>query len=442
MRRIILLLIAFTILFITLKLPALDTPIAKGLGILAFVGFLWITEAFEIYTTALVVPILAVIFGIFDVKSAFSAFSHPIIFLFLAGFVFAGAMSKYHIDRYIAYRIVAISRGNLFLSAILIMVITAFLSMWMSNTSTTALMLPIVMGITRHLEHRERVFFLLLTAYSASLGGLGTPVGSPPNALAAAITGITFQQWFFKSIPFLVIALAVLIAILILVVKPDLSERGIRMDERIRFSPGRKGTVLIILFLMTAIGWIFSDYFSSLMGIEKGFDTFVAIFFVVLLLAGDIINWSDVQKYVNWGILLLFGGGLTLSAIMKETGTAHFISSWLLEVLKGFPSWAILLVIILMAIFLTELMSNTALSAILIPIKIPLADSLGFSQQMIAMVIAYAASCAFMLPVATPPNALVFGTGDIRQQEMMRVGFVLNIVFAFLILGYFLIFQV
>ncbi len=439
MRRSVLLLIAFVVLFIILKLPALNTPTAKGLGILSFVGFLWITEAFEIYTTALLVPVLAVIFGIFDVKTAFAPFSHPIIFLFLAGFVFAGAMSRYHIDRYIAYRIVSASRGNLLLSAILIMTITAFLSMWMSNTSTTALMLPIVMGITRHLRHSERVFFLLLTAYSASLGGLGTPVGSPPNALASAITGITFQQWFFSSIAFIIISLILLFLVLLLVIRPDLSAKGIQMEEKIRFSPGKRGVILIILFLLTAIGWIFSDYFSGLLGIEKGFDTFVAIFFVVLLLAGDIITWSDVQKYVNWGILLLFGGGLTLSEIMKETGTARFISSWLLEILKGFPSWAILLVIILMSIFLTELMSNTALSAILIPIMIPLAGSLGFSQQMVAMIIAYASSCAFMLPVATPPNALVFGTGDIRQQEMMRAGFVLNIVFSLVILVYFLV---
>ncbi len=437
MRRAVLFTIALILLVLILKIPALDTPIAKGLGILTFIGFLWITETFEIYTTALVVPLLAVILGVFDVKTSFVAFSHPIIFLFLAGFVFAGAMSRYHIDRYIAYRIVSISRGNLLISAIMLMLITGFLSMWMSNTSTTALMLPIVMGITRHLERKERVFFLLLTAYSASLGGLGTPVGSPPNALAAAITSISFQQWFFRSIPFLIIAFAVLLITLWIIVKPDLSKRGVISDERVRFSPGKRGWVLIILFLMTAIGWIFSDYFSSLIGIQKGFDTFIAIFFVVILLAADIINWSDVQKYVNWGILLLFGGGLTLSSIMKETGTAKFISHGLLNLFSNLPPWAILYIIILMAIFLTELMSNTALSAILIPIMISLAQSLGFSQHVIAMVIAYAASCAFMLPVATPPNALVFGTGDIQQRDMMRAGFVLNMVFSILILAYF-----
>ena len=438
MRRAIFLTIAFIFLITILKIPSLDTPIAKGLGVLIFIGFLWITETFEIYTTALVVPILAVILDIFDVKTAFSAFSHPIIFLFLAGFVFAGAMSKYHIDRYIAFKIVSASRGNLFLSAIMLMLITGFLSMWMSNTSTTALMLPIVMGITRHLNKREKVFFLLLTAYSASIGGLGTPVGSPPNALASAITGITFQRWFFVSIPFLTIAFVILFASLWLILRPDFSTRGIIMQEQIRFSPGRRGWTLIVLFLMTAIGWIFSDYFSELLGIEKGFDTFVAIFFVILLLAGDIINWSDVQNYVNWGILLLFGGGLTLSNVMKETGTAKFLSHSLLNLFSGLPPWMILYLIILMSIFLTELMSNTALSAILIPIMIPLAHSLGFSQQMIAMVIAYSASCAFMLPVATPPNALVFGTGDIEQKDMMRAGFLLNIVFSLAILLYIL----
>ena len=189
----------------------------------------------------------------------------------------------------------------------------------------------------------------------------------------------------------------------------------------------------LFVFFITVCGWLFSSPLSALFGIEKDFDSMVAVFAIIQLAVLRLINWKDLQQGTDWGVLILFGGGLTLSAILQTTGASQFLGQLMIEGLAKAPLIVFLLALTGMVVMLTEVASNTASSALLIPLFIGVAQSFDMQPQLIAILIAIAASCAFMLPVATPPNAIVFGSGFVPQQQMMRVGLILNFIMTLLI---------
>lgn len=411
-----------------------STKVAIGLAIFVCIAFLWLTEAMPLAATALLVPVLAAFFGVFDVRTGLSNFANPLIFIFLGGFALAAALAYQGIDKLIANRIVMASKGSMLVAAIFLFVATAFLSMWMSNTATTAMMIPLILGITSQLSNtdeqarnRTSIFFLLGVAYAASIGGMGSIVGSPPNGIAAKQLGISFGQWLMFGVPAVLILLPLMIGVLLLILRPALSE-NIQI-EKISFSWTLPRKLTIAIFILTAFSWIFSKQLSALVGITSSFDTVVALVAIFLLLFAHVVRWRDIDRGVDWGVLLLFGGGITLSAVLKETGTSLFLAQIFTQTVAG---WSIILVIgavVLFVIFLTELSSNTATAALFVPIFYAVGVEMGIAPSTLVLSIALAASCAFMLPVATPPNAIVFGTGQIPQKTMMRVGFVLNITF-------------
>ena len=410
-------------------------PVRIGLTILTLVAVLWVTETFHVSVTALLVPVLAVLTGVFEVREALTNFAHPVIFLFMGGFALATALHNQRIDERISATIVSLARGNVQLALWLTFVATAFVSMWISNTATTAMMLPLVLGMLSRFiyEQQRKVFWyaLLGVAYSANIGGIGTLVGSPPNAIAAANTGIGFSDWLSFGIPAVCIMLPVVIMVLGWRYRPDLSA-GFELDcDTQPFNLKQKMTIAV--FVLTVSGWLFSKPLAEWLGIAKSFDSLVALLAIVLLFALRLIDWEGFQRSTNWGVLILFGGGLTLSALMLDTGTSRFLGQVIIDWLMHAPLLLFLLVLTLFVVMLTEVSSNTASSALLIPVFMPVAASLTMSTEMIAATIAVAASCAFMLPVATPPNALVFGTGKVPQVQMMRVGLVLNLLMALLI---------
>ncbi len=418
------------ILFLIILLLPLPLNIRKGMAILIFTAVLWITEALPLSVTSLSVPILAVCLGVTNVKDAFAPFAHPIIFLFLGGFALAAALSKYEMDRFLAFKIVSLSRGYLLGASLLLFIATAFISMWISNTSTTAMMLPLSIGIAEAAgaDRKLKTFILLGVAYSASVGGIGMLVGSPPNGITAAELGIGFTDWAKYGIPISIVLLILLFVILYLYFRPSFTKRVSLEIEGFELDNKRIGVLLI--FLLTAIMWLFSKQLSGLLGVHKYLDAVIAVLAIVLLFVFKLVDWKDIDRGTDWGTLYLFGGGLALSRILKVTHTSSYIANLFVGNIKGLPIFLIVFLVALFMALATELMSNTATAAIFIPIFITAARDLGIPAETLAIPAGIAASCAFMLPVATPPNAIVYGTGAVRQKDMIKVGIILEIVSA------------
>lgn len=416
-----------------------DKPVNYGISLLVFIAILWLTEAIHVTFTALFVPVLAIWMGLLTTQSALSNFANPIIFLFFGGFALAAALHQQGLDRMIANRILTLAKGRFFVAALLLFLISALLSMWISNTATTAMMLPLAIGLLGNLdpkEHRKTYVFLLLgIAYSASIGGIATLVGSPPNAIAASEAGLSFNDWMAIGLPISLLMLPLATFTLYFIFRPNLN-LNINIDHTpTEWTPGK--IITLIIFLCTISMWVFSKPLSALLGGIDKFDSWVAIMAVVMIGLTQSATWKQIEKQTDWGVLLLFGGGLTLSSVLKITGTSLFLADNLTLILDTAPIFISLLGISVFVIFLTELASNTASAALLVPVFAAVAEPLGLSPVITSAVIAVAASCAFMLPVATPPNAIVFGSGYIRQKDMMRAGLVLNILCVFSVTFYF-----
>ncbi|WP_070968974.1 SLC13 family permease [Vibrio sonorensis] len=416
----------FAILYHTLPF---DPQVVLGISTLIFIAILWLTEALHVTITAILVPIMAVLFGVFDTQTALNNFSNSIIFLFLGGFALAAAMHRQGLDKVIADKVLVMAKGRMSVAVFMLFGVTAALSMWISNTATTAMMLPLVLGVLSKVnaesEHKTYVFVLLGIAYSASIGGIATVVGSPPNAIAAAEVGLTFTDWMAFGLPTTLIMLPVAILVLHLVLKPDLSGEFELNFEPVNWDKGKVVTLLI--FATTVVFWIFSKPINALIGGYARFDTIVALSAIVAVNFARVVHWKDIEKTADWGVLILFGGGICLSNILKATGASVFIANSLSEWIAHWGIFPIIAVVALFVVFLTEFASNTASAALLIPVFASVAEVFGMSPVILSVLIAVAASCAFMLPVATPPNAIVFGSGHIKQQEMMRVGVILNL---------------
>ena len=418
-----------------------DSNVNKGLAILVFIAVLWLTEAVHITITALAIPVLATLLGVSDMTKSLTSFANPVLFLFFGGFALAAALSKQHLDTQLAGKMMQLAKGHLGWATVVLFSATAGLSMWISNTATAAMMMPLALGMLKGLDvHKERrtlVFVLLGVAYSASIGGMGTLVGSPPNAIAAAQMGLSFTDWLKFGIPVVAIFLPVGIALLYLVIRPTLSHQVKSEEVNIVWNNERKTTLAI--FLTTVVLWIGSQPLSDALGGIAQLDTLIAMGAILAIAVSRVASWDDINQNTDWGVLMLFGGGLTLSVILKDTGANAFLAQHLSAVLANQPLFLVLLCLATFVIFLTELVSNTATAALLVPLFAGVAEALGVSPVVLSVLIAIGASCAFMLPVATPPNAIVFASGHIRQREMMRAGLVLNLMFTVIItlLAYF-----
>jgi sodium-dependent dicarboxylate transporter 2/3/5 len=413
-----------------------EPMVNKGLAILIFTAVLWLTEALHISVTALLIPVLATLLGVFDMRGALVEFANPILFLFLGGFALAAALSRQGLDVLLAGKVLQLAGGHLGRSVLLLFLITAGLSMWISNTATTAMMLPLALGMLARLDlvhdRPTFVFVLLGIAYSASIGGIGTLVGSPPNAIAAAQLGIGFTQWMLFGLPIMLLLLPCAIGLLYLLLRPQLRQHIPQVAVRMEWTGERRLTLGI--FLITVLLWIASQPLSALLGIAQ-LDTLIAMAAIIAIVVCRVASWADISNGADWGVLILFGGGLTLSGVLKVTGTSAFLAGHLSTLLAGTHPLVMLLLLTAFVVFLTELVSNTAAAALLIPLFVGVAEALGLSPLVIAVLIAVCASCAFMLPVATPPNALVFATGQVQQREMMKAGFWLNLLCTLLLGG-------
>ena len=429
-------LIAAVLCFGIYQILPYDINANKGIAVLLFVAILWFTEAVHITVTALMVPVLAAVIGIpeMNVKTALSGFADPIIYIFFGGFALATALHMQRLDRKIALWLISLSRGNMKIAVLAIFGVTAFLSMWISNTATAAMMLPLALGMMDHLDReKERktfVFVLLGIAYCASIGGLGTIVGSPPNAIAAKALDLDFVGWMKMGLPMMLLILPLMLVSLYIILRPNFSERVEVKEEHIPWTLHR--VLAMIIFLCAVAAWIMGDKIKTTFGISNP-DTVVALAAAVSVVVFGVTRWKEIARNTDWGVLMLFGGGIALSTLLQKSGASLALGQQLATAFVLAHPLIVILAVAAFIIFLTEFTSNTASAALLVPIFASIATQMGLPKEVLVFVIGIGASCAFMLPVATPPNAIVFGTGLIKQREMMRVGMLLNILCIFLV---------
>lgn len=429
----------------------LSTEAWRTTGLAFWMAGWWITEAVPIPAASLLPLLVVPLAGIAGIKTVSAPYAHPLIFLFLGGFLISIAMEKWHLHKRIALTTM-LAAGSLPSIQILgMMLVTAFLSMWMSNTATAVMMMPIALSVIQIVKDKNpdnesfAKALLLSIAYGASIGGIATLIGTPPNALMAAYLSdsyqieIGFAEWMMVGLPLSIVMLGICWLWLTKVsykvdqtgeisaksvFKQQLSELGV-------MSAGEKKVLYIFLF--AALCWVFRPYIGKLTGLSLS-DTGIAIAAAILLFtlpvkSGSderVLDWESAKK-VPWGILILFGGGLTLAAQIKSSGLAEFIALQI-QGASAIPLIAGVLLVTALITFLTEITSNTATAAGFLPLLGPVAESIAGTPLVWVVPAAMAASCAFMMPVATPPNAIVFGSGMIKIRDMMRAGFVLNLI--------------
>lgn len=440
-----------------LAMPApegLSAAGARTLAAGALMAVWWITEAIPIPATSLLPLVLFPALGVFKIDAAAAPYANPLIFLFMGGFMLALAMERWNLHRRIALAIVRAVGTRPDRLVLGFMAATAFLSMWMSNTATAVLMFPIGLsvvnltdgdGAVAAVERRAFTSALLLgIAYAASIGGLGTLIGTPPNALFAAYmkkshgVEVSFARWMVVGLPLVAILLPLTWILLtrVLYRLPADAVAGGRawLDaEKRALGPLRRAEATVgVVFAAAALLWVG----APLLGFKGGAFTDAGIamtggLLLFVLPSGDrarprVLDW-DVVERLPWGVLLLFGGGLSLADALTETGLADWAGTKI-GALGGLPFPVLLLVIAVVVVALSEVASNTATAAAFLPVAAVLAGALGREPMALTLPVALAASCGFMLPVATPPNTLAYGTGRVTVPEMMRAGLWLDIL--------------
>lgn len=433
----------------------------------------WITEAIPIPATSLLPIILFPLSGGLDIGETTSAYGNDTIFLFMGGFMIALTMEKWNLHKRIALTIISAIGTNTERIILGFMVATGFLSMWISNTATAMMMVPIGLAIIYQVSEalkdddsidtsQENFGFgkalMLGIAYSASLGGIATLIGTPPNTLLAGAVNeiygieITFAQWMLFGVPLAWIFIFVAWFYLIKIAYPlKLKElpggSGVIKEQKKELGKASyEEKVVFTVFLLAAFAWITRSFLlvDFLPGLN---DAMVGLIAAMILFAipsktrrGDnLLDWATAVK-LPWGILLLFGGGLAIAAGFTQSGLSEWVGGQLIG-LQGVNVLIIVLVVAAFVLFLTEITSNTATASMMFPIMASLAVALGIHPYALMVTAAVTASCAFMLPVATPPNAVVFGSGYLKIIDMARTGFILNvfgIIFVGLAVYYFL----
>ncbi|WP_332630427.1 SLC13 family permease [Halalkalibacter flavus] len=425
----------------------------------------WITEAIPIPATSLLPIILLPITGALNGDTVTAAYGNPIIFLFLGGFLIALAMEKWNLHKRIALNIISFIGTSPSRIVFGFMAATGFLSMWVSNTAAVMMMLPIGTAITyqvaqalknkENLANEEEKFSKVLIfgiGYAGTIGGLGTLIGTPPNIILAATVQelfgvqISFASWLFFAAPIVVILLISSWLFLTKVAHPiKLKELpgGNVLIENEKKKLGKisfEETAVLAVFTFAAFMWITRTFLweGQIITIPGLNDTMIAIFAAALLFlipsinkGGRILDWN-VSRDVPWGILLLFGGGLAIAAGFRESGLADWIGGQL-TVLEGVNFILIIALTTALVLFLTEITSNTATATMILPVLAALGLALGIHPFALMVPAAIAANCAFMLPVGTPPNAIIFASGKLKIFEMVKNGFWINILSIILI---------
>jgi sodium-dependent dicarboxylate transporter 2/3/5 len=421
----ILLAFLFALIFYFLQFP-ISEQAHLVMVITAFTGFLWFSEALPLHVTALLSTLLLILFGGFTPKSAFSPYFAPTIVLFFGGFMIARAMQKHKLDHRIAHRFCSKFGTDPKYFILGLMIITAFLSFWISNTASTAIMLPIALIAVSHaklkpLKSSFAKAAVLGIAFAATIGGIGTIVGSPPNAITVADLAqegiqVTFLEWMYYGMPFVILFLPLAWFILTKVYNPEIKKIKIEKDHG-KYS--KEQIMILAVGALTMLAWIT----SFIHGIS---DSAIAVGAVILLYALSLLETQDISK-IQWSALLLFGGGLSLGVAIDSSGLGAYLGSVFSVLISGQSLFFLFLSVIVFAVILTLSASNTATAALLIPIIIPLAKTLGVGIKPLAIIAGMGTSLDFLIPVGTPPSAIAYSSGYITVWDMFRAGIFLTI---------------
>jgi len=431
----------------------IDILICRTIGFAVFIVYLWLTEPISMQVSALLPIILIPALNLLPLKEATSSYAHPVIFLFLGGFIMAKGLEKWLIHKRIALWILSRFGDNPNKIIAAMMITTTLISMIISNTATTIMVLPIAISIIaiirqEGIEHKSfPIAMLIAIAYAANVGGEGTIIGSPPNVILVGILKeqlnitINFLDWMLVGIPLVIILLipAYLIITKVFYKLPSIKTEAIKshfIEEYKIMGPlslAEKRTVLILA--LTILLWIFKNNINNLISYGLFTDTGIAIlcgFLMINIPSGmkkgeALLSWEEAQK-IPWGILIFFGAALSLAKVLSQTGTINYVSTNLLSFPEGFTSFWIIGICIATMLFLTELMGGTALSSIFVPILIGLAASFGVPVLELCFTVVFASNCSFMLPMATPPNTIVFSTGHLKVNHMAIPGLIMNII--------------
>lgn len=429
----------------------------KAVAVAVLMVSWWITEALPMPAVALVPLVLLPLLGISTLAEVSVAYSNPVVFLFMGGFMIGLAIEKWNLHKRIALHIVkrtGTSGDRIILGFI---IATGFISMWLSNTATTMMMFPIALSVIVVMKEHEKpgpglhnfsLALMLVIAYASNIGGMATIVGTPPNVAFIGFIekkyGYTIQffDWMLVCTPLALILLAALYVVLTKWLFPNRIRSSREASAFIHKEIGGLGSMsvaekrVLAVFICTAALWITKDLFNGLKLFRLD-DSMIAITGALALFAipsgtakekkpGMLLAWEDTSK-MAWGILLLFGGGIALAGSLEKAGVMEQIGNWL----AGFShmgGFALVLVVVVVSIFLSELMSNVAQVIVLAPVLAALSDALHLDPLLLGLPMTLAASAASMMPMGTPPNAIVFSSGFVKLKDMLRAGFVMNLI--------------
>ena len=447
--------ILFLVIMIFVDAEGLSFEAKCILASTAWMAIWWVTECVPISVTALLPIVLFPLTGGMDLATTTAAYGHKLVFLFVGGFLIALAIEKWHLHKRLALNIIRVTGSNKSRVILGFMLATAFLSMWISNTATSIMILPVGLAIISQLkddpktvENENEVFgksLMIAIAYSASIGGMATLIGTPPNMVLAGVVeesyGIKLNMfdWMKFGVPLSSFLLFVCWLYLTKIAFKFKNEEFSAGRDEIQRQINKLGRFsneeikVLIVFTLTALGWIFRGSIETIFPMID--DTIIAIFFAVTLFIiptknqktnTTLLVWNDTVK-LPWGILILFGGGMAIASAFGKSGLALWIAD-LLKNLNDVSLFLIILIIVTSINLLTEVTSNMATTAMLLPVLVTIALAIDVHPYFLLVAATLAASCAFMLPISTPPNAVVFGSGFLKIEDMFKKGVWMNLI--------------
>ena len=447
--------ILFSVIMIFVDAEGLSFEAKCILASTAWMAVWWVTECVPISVTALLPIVLFPLTGGMDLSTTTAAYGHKLVFLFVGGFLIALAIEKWHLHKRLALNIIRVTGSNKSRVILGFMLATAFLSMWISNTATSIMILPVGLAIISQLkddpktvENENEVFgksLMIAIAYSASIGGMATLIGTPPNMVLAGVVeesyGIKLNMfdWMKFGVPLSSFLLFVCWLYLTKIAFKFKNEEFSAGKEEILRQINKLGKFsneeikVLVVFTLTALGWIFRGSIETIFPMID--DTIIAIFFAVSLFIiptknqktnTTLLVWNDTVK-LPWGILILFGGGMAIASAFGKSGLALWIAD-LLQNLNDVSLFLIILIIVTSINLLTEVTSNMATTAMLLPVLVTIALAIDVHPYFLLVAATLAASCAFMLPISTPPNAVVFGSGFLKIEDMFKKGVWMNLI--------------
>lgn len=451
--------VAVSLFFYFINPFNVDAGAVKVLAVAGLMITWWVTEALPMPVVALLPLVLFPLFKIASMEEAASPYANPVIFLFMGGFMIGLAIEKWNLHRRIALNIIRLtgtSGDRIVLGFILA---TGALSMWLSNTATTMMMFPIALSVIHVMKENNKgegnianfsLTIMLAIAYASNIGGIATIIGTPPNVAYLAYIekkysySVGFLDWMMLCAPLAIVLLISLYWVMVKWlfpnrIKSDLATRQLIRDELTELGPvSINEKRVLIIFICTAFLWITKDLINATQSVLKLNDTMIAVIGAIALFIcpakgeknDSILEWDDTKR-MAWGILLLFGGGISLANGLENAGLMQQLGQWLSQFAGN--EFVLVLVVTIVTMFLSEVMSNVAQVIVFAPVVSSMADAIGMNPLLLGIPMTLAASCASMLPMGTPPNAIVFASGQIKLKQMTKAGFAMNMVAIILI---------